>query len=172
MVPVAIVLCVSVGIVAVSCGESYDFDERVDLSSRLLLSRSLILIWSFADPIHPQVGPSLPFSLSLSLPISPPPSPTHSLPLPPSLPQLFLEAPDDIVCFKFNPTNPKVIAGGCLNGQVVLWDISEYHDRLQINKAPDTSETRAMASNLVLSPSLCLSVSLSLVCRYLRGLGW
>ena len=43
------------GALAVSCGGSYSFDERIDLSSRLLLSHSLILIWSFADPIHPQV---------------------------------------------------------------------------------------------------------------------
>ena len=43
------------GTLAVSCGGSYSFDERIELSSRLLHTHSLILIWSFADPIHPQV---------------------------------------------------------------------------------------------------------------------
>ncbi len=77
---------VPAGIVAVSCGETYDFDERVDLSSRLLHSPSLILIWSFTDPIHPQVPPpSLPPFLTHSLTHSLPPSfrpslLTHSLP--------------------------------------------------------------------------------------------
>ena len=32
--------------------------------------------------------------------------------------QLFLEAPDDIQCFKFNPYKPSFVIGGCLNGLV------------------------------------------------------
>ncbi|KAJ1559288.1 WD repeat-containing protein 63 [Cladochytrium tenue] len=45
-------------------------------------------------------------------------------------PQLILEAPDDVNCFQFNPADPNVIAGGCVNGQVLLWDISEHHERI------------------------------------------
>ena len=45
----------AVGIVAVSCGENYSANERVDLSSKLLLSHHLILVWSFSDPINPVV---------------------------------------------------------------------------------------------------------------------
>ena len=41
------------GIVAVSCSENVGYDERMDLSSTLLKDRSLVLIWSFTDPIHP-----------------------------------------------------------------------------------------------------------------------
>ena len=41
------------GIVAVSCGGNVHYADRMDLSSTLLKDRSLILIWSFADPIHP-----------------------------------------------------------------------------------------------------------------------
>ena len=44
-----------IGIVAVACVHNYDCDERIDLYSKLLLEHSLILIWSFVDPIHPQV---------------------------------------------------------------------------------------------------------------------
>jgi WD40 repeat protein len=73
------------GIIAVSCGEPYCLNERIELSFKLMHSNSLVIIWSFTDPIHPQ---------------------------------LFLEAPEDILCFKFNPSNPNLIAGGCINGQV------------------------------------------------------
>nr|XP_025038962.1 WD repeat-containing protein 63 isoform X3 [Pelodiscus sinensis] len=46
-------------------------------------------------------------------------------------PQLMLECPEDIYCFEFCPSDPNIIAGGCINGQVVLWDISEYEEKLQ-----------------------------------------
>ena len=46
-------------------------------------------------------------------------------------PQLVLHAPDDIYCFKFNPTDPNIVAAGCVNGQVssttiVLVGVSAY----------------------------------------------
>ncbi|XP_039509013.1 dynein intermediate chain 3, axonemal isoform X2 [Pimephales promelas] len=48
---------------------------------------------------------------------------------------------------QFCPSDPNIIAGGCLNGQVVLWDISAHVERLQdtrsgsdnISNKPDTS---------------------------------
>jgi len=44
--------------------------------------------------------------------------------------KLLLEAPDDIFSFAFNPNEPNIIAGGCINGQVVLWDIAQYEERI------------------------------------------
>uniref|UniRef100_A0A8P4G9M5 Dynein axonemal intermediate chain 3 n=1 Tax=Dicentrarchus labrax TaxID=13489 RepID=A0A8P4G9M5_DICLA len=44
----------------------------------------------------------------------------------PSIPQLLLECPDDIFAFEFCPSDPNIIVGGCINGQVVLWDISAH----------------------------------------------
>nr|XP_014342639.1 PREDICTED: WD repeat-containing protein 63 isoform X2 [Latimeria chalumnae] len=85
------------GIIAVAVTERLSFEEKINLSSRLLLTPSLILIWSFTDPIHPE---------------------------------LLLECPNDIFCFKFCPSDPNIIAGGCVNGQLVLWDISGYAERL------------------------------------------
>lgn len=78
--------CLFTGIIAVSCGERLNFDDRVDQFSRILMTPSLVLIWSFTDPIHPLI---------------------------------LLEAPDDIYSFKFNPSDPNIIAGGCINGQVL-----------------------------------------------------
>ncbi|ROL01490.1 WD repeat-containing protein 63 [Anabarilius grahami] len=46
-------------------------------------------------------------------------------------PQLQLECPDDCLSFQFCPSDPNIIAGGCMNGQVVLWDISAHVERLQ-----------------------------------------
>ncbi|CAM9893003.1 unnamed protein product [Lampetra planeri] len=89
------------GVVCVSMVERASFDERIDRSSHLIVSPSLLLIWSFTDPIHPQ---------------------------------LLLEAPEDILSFQFSPTDSNIIAGGCFNGQVVLWDISEHVEKLQLGR--------------------------------------
>ena len=43
------------GVVAVSVGERLSFDDRVDNAHKIIMTPSLILIWSFSDPIHPQV---------------------------------------------------------------------------------------------------------------------
>ncbi|NXI18023.1 WDR63 protein, partial [Irena cyanogastra] len=49
----------------------------------------------------------------------------------PSCLQLVLKAPEDIYCFQFNPSDPNIIAGGCVDGQVVLWDISKHEKMLE-----------------------------------------
>ena len=48
------IMCL-LGIVAVSVGEPYSLNERIELSFKLVHSNSLVLLWSFTDPIHPQV---------------------------------------------------------------------------------------------------------------------
>ncbi|KAJ3169656.1 WD repeat-containing protein 63 [Geranomyces variabilis] len=111
------------GVLAVSCTERLGFDERVERGLFLRSRRSLILLWSFHDPIHPQ---------------------------------LILEAPEDIMCFKFNPHDPNIIAGGCITGQIVLWDISDHQDKLEISRKsaregsgslPDDSTAATSAGN-------------------------
>ncbi|NXH78999.1 WDR63 protein, partial [Hydrobates tethys] len=86
------------GIIAVSARERLSYEEQVNLSDKSLLHQSVILFWSFFDPI---------------------------------LPQLMLECPEDIYCFQFSPSDPNIIAGGCIHGQVVLWDISQHEEKLQ-----------------------------------------
>lgn len=41
-------------------------------------------------------------------------------------PILILEAQYDVVVFKFNAINPDIVVGGCINGQILYWDISEH----------------------------------------------
>ena len=45
--------------------------------------------------------------------------------------------------FKFSPSDPNIICGGCINGQIVLWDISQYAERLKQprSKRKDTTNT-------------------------------
>ncbi|XP_059839705.1 dynein axonemal intermediate chain 3 isoform X2 [Hypanus sabinus] len=62
-------------------------------------------------------------------------------------PQIMLEAPDEIYCFQFCPTDTNIVAGGCRNGQVVLWDISEFAERLRgylPNAKPETHKSNLL----------------------------
>jgi len=53
----------------------------------------------------------------------------------PLAPLIILEAPEDIFAVQFNPTEPRIVAGGCLNGQLVLWDLSSQAQRLYPDNA-------------------------------------
>ncbi|NXR61545.1 WDR63 protein, partial [Rhadina sibilatrix] len=85
------------GIIALSAREQPSYEEQVNLSNKSLLHQSVILLWSFFDPICLQ---------------------------------LVLKAPEDIYCFQFSPSDPNIIAGGCVDGQIVLWDISKHEEKL------------------------------------------
>ncbi|KAI8930261.1 WD40-repeat-containing domain protein [Entophlyctis helioformis] len=92
------------GVLAISCTQRVSFEERVEHGFNVRSKQSLIIVWSFHDPIHPQ---------------------------------LILEAPEDVHAFRFNPVDPNIVVGGCANGQIVLWDISEYQDKLKSARKTD-----------------------------------
>ena len=69
--------------------------------------------------------------------------------------QLLLEAPDDINCFKFSPTDSNIIAGGCVNGQVVLWDISQYTERLKAPRGGKKKELNTLVSSDIVWNYFC-----------------
>ena len=62
-------------------------------------------------------------------------------------PQLVLQSPQEIQCFRINPTNPNFIAGGTISGQIVLWDITETMQSIQ-----STSKSRRKGSSSSSSP--------------------
>lgn len=107
------------GLIVVSVAVRLSYEERVHFSGKLLLQPSLILFWSFSDPIHPQ---------------------------------LMLESPDDIFCFEFCPSDPNIIAGGCINGQVILWDITSHADRIENIKASGRSKKATLKPMFLLEP--------------------
>ena len=39
-------------------------------------------------------------------------------------PEMVLESPFEVFSFQCNPAQPDTVAGGCHNGQVILWDVS------------------------------------------------
>ncbi|NWS04714.1 WDR63 protein, partial [Motacilla alba] len=78
--------------------------------------------------------------------------------------QLVLKAPEDICCFQFSPSDPNIIAGGCVDGQVVLWDISKHEEKLESTKPVadeiiDSSEAFNMVNVSVLSILQCICMS-------------
>ena len=59
----------------------------------------------------------------------------------PIQPQMVLESPNEVTCFAFNPENPGIVVGGCANGQVIMWDISEQQEALKARKGQEEEET-------------------------------
>ena len=41
-----------------------------------------------------------------------------------------LETPLEITSLEFHPENPNVLFGGCLNGQIIVWDITSGDHRI------------------------------------------
>ncbi|NWS50995.1 WDR63 protein, partial [Chunga burmeisteri] len=114
------------GIIAVSARERLSYEEQVNLSDKSFLQQSVILFWSFFDPIHPQ---------------------------------LMLECPENIYCFQFSPSDPNIIAGGCINGQVVLWDISQHEEKLQ--------NAKMVADGIKITAVNMVSVSILNILQYI-----
>ncbi|NXY22543.1 WDR63 protein, partial [Atrichornis clamosus] len=82
----------------------------------------------------------------------------------PTCPQLILKAPEDIYCFQLSPSDPNIIAGGSVNGQVLLWDISQHEEKLKsaipvadeiIDSAEDeVAAAEAVVTEVIPGPSL------------------
>lgn len=50
----------------------------------------------------------------------------------PMHPRYILESPNEVQVLKFSPAHPHLVAGGAMNGQVYLWDLSQA-DRLSVS---------------------------------------
>lgn len=105
------------GIIAIACAQRSGFEDRLANGSAVRPKSALILLWSFQDPIRPQ---------------------------------LILEAPDDVLSFQFNPVDPTIVIAGCNNGQVALWDITEYTELLK-NSRTGSDEGK---DKVIVTPSL------------------
>ncbi|RHY01402.1 hypothetical protein DYB36_002923 [Aphanomyces astaci] len=94
------------GVVAVAAATNSSFSKRADATDKV--DGSYILLWNFADLIHPQ---------------------------------LMMEAPQDVMAVRFNPTQPGIVVAGLFNGQVCVWDISKAEGQISKKKAktPGTS---------------------------------
>lgn len=72
--------------------------------------------------------------------------------------QLLLEAPDDIYSFQFCPSDPNIIAGGCQNGQLVLWDISAHADRLKQPRGGNRNKKATVLVRLLVLSFLYINI--------------
>ncbi|KAH6566127.1 hypothetical protein BASA62_006883 [Batrachochytrium salamandrivorans] len=102
------------GVIAISCTQRISFEDCVEMGLTLRARKSLIIVWSFHDPIHPQ---------------------------------LVLEAPEDVHTFCFNPIDSNIVVGGCANGQIVLWDLSEYQSNLSFERKPENEAIESSQEN-------------------------
>jgi WD40 repeat protein len=41
-----------------------------------------------------------------------------------------LETPIEVTTIEFHPENSNILIGGCLNGQIVVWDITSTDHRI------------------------------------------
>lgn len=49
-------------------------------------------------------------------------------------PVLELESQLEITCFEFNPKDPNVLVAGSLNGQIILWDLKSFNQKMNNKK--------------------------------------
>ena len=64
-------------------------------------------------------------------------------------PRLLLESPDDCFVFRFNPINPNIVAGGCISGRIVIWDLTQYYGRLAMTESSIQMKKLSFLSSLV-----------------------
>jgi hypothetical protein len=83
-------------------------------------------------------------------------------------PQLVLEAPGDIFCFRFNPHRPELVVAGLVTGQVALWDLTEVRAQIRDREIAKALREGSQLLHSVLSCPRCRlrpSCALENVCR-------
>ena len=55
-------------------------------------------------------------------------------------PQLVLQSPHETFTFKFNPTMPNVVCGGCYSGQAIMWDLNDAMGEIERKKQDKKSK--------------------------------
>ena len=63
--------------------------------------------------------------------------------------QIVLESPLDIFCFKWNPTQPNIIAAGAASGQVLIYDVQDAMNLLSRSKSKSHKSSHAQAAESV-----------------------
>ena len=48
-----------------------------------------------------------------------------------------LETPIEISTLEFHPENSNVLVGGCISGQLIIWDLSCQESRITAGKKPE-----------------------------------
>lgn len=67
-------------------------------------------------------------------------------------PQLILEVPGNLMCFKLNTHNPNLVVGGLSTGQVIYWDLTDAKSRLADKSSAKADNAEADNSSDVAIP--------------------
>lgn len=60
--------------------------------------------------------------------------------------QYALQTPVEISCIEFAPENPRVLIGGCINGQLISWDMSSNEHIISEGRKQNSEQQSAAAS--------------------------
>lgn len=60
--------------------------------------------------------------------------------------QYALQTPVEISCIEFAPENPKVLIGGCVNGQLISWDMSSQEHIISEGRKQNSEQQAAAAT--------------------------
>ena len=52
----------------------------------------------------------------------------------------FLQTPVEVTTIEFHPEYPRVVVGGCINGQVITWDIGSLEHRITAGRKPTVAK--------------------------------
>uniref|UniRef100_A0A7S2JAQ3 WD repeat-containing protein 63 n=1 Tax=Haptolina brevifila TaxID=156173 RepID=A0A7S2JAQ3_9EUKA len=72
-------------------------------------------------------------------------------------PQFVLEAPGDIYCFRFNPSNPDLVIGGLESGQVALWNLADARAAAREAKVLHDDSNEEGGNNTITAKATVLS---------------
>ena len=78
-------------------------------------------------------------------------------------PQYVLASPFDIYAFQFNPHNKGIVAAGCYNGQVILWNVEEAKKQIMEQRALIDEEDQNSEETFIpsIAPSMVSSIDKS-----------
>jgi len=72
-------------------------------------------------------------------------------------PQVVLEAPGDVHCFRFCPTNPELVIGGLESGQIAMWSLAEARAAAREAKLLNDESNEEGGSNTITAQATVLS---------------
>lgn len=58
-----------------------------------------------------------------------------------------LDTPIEVTTIEWHPDKPNVLVGGCLNGQIIIWDLSSKDHMINSGKKQSSDETDAIGDD-------------------------
>lgn len=98
--------------------ENVPYETYLESLSKRLAMPNVVTIWSLRYPFFPQVWMEQWNTYAFFKPCF-------------GITKLLLRICDDVTGFEWHPFEDGTLVGGCKNGQLIIWDISEYVPKLK-----------------------------------------